>query len=74
LYNTSQRLNQDINYYQKILADNSQNVDALRKLVIAYSVKGDYDNALALLQVDKSTRARIRDITRGYADWHPLAP
>jgi thioredoxin-like negative regulator of GroEL len=74
LYNTSQRLNQDINYYQKILADNSQNADALRRLAIAYSVKGDYDNALALLQVDKSTRARIRDITRGYADWRPLAP
>ncbi len=69
LYNTRQRLNQDINYYQKILAANSQNADALRKLVIAYSVQGDYDNAFALLQVDKSTRARIRAITRGYARW-----
>jgi len=42
--------------------------------VIAYSVKGDYDNAFALLQVDKSARARIRDITRGYSAWRLLAP
>jgi tetratricopeptide (TPR) repeat protein len=72
-YSTRQRLDRDINYYQKILADNSQNMDALRRLVIAYSVKGDYDNAFALLQVDKSAGARLRDIARGYADWRPLA-
>jgi len=74
LYNNYQRLNRDIIHYQKILASNSQNVDALRRLLIAYSIKGNYDNAFALLQVDKSTHARIRDITRGYAAWHPLAP
>ena len=74
LYNTGQILNQDVDYYQKIIADNSQNVDALRRLVIAYSVKGDYDKAFVLLQVDKSARTRIRDISRGYTAWRLLAP
>jgi len=74
MYDTEDKLNQVIDQNQKILSTHSQNLDALRKLVIAYSVKGDYDNAFALLQVDRSTRARIRDITRGYADWHPLVP
>jgi hypothetical protein len=74
LYDTHYKLNQAINQNQKILSTHSQNLGALRKLVIAYSIKGDYDHALALLQVDKSTRARIRDITRGYAAWPRLAP
>jgi tetratricopeptide (TPR) repeat protein len=74
MYDTRARLNQAIDQNQKILSTHSQNLDALRKLVIAYSLKGDDDSAFALLQVNRSTRARIRDITRGYADWRPLAP
>ena len=74
MYDTRYKLNRAIDKNQKILSIRSQNLDALRKLVIAHSVKGDYDQALALLQVDKSTRARRRDVIRGYADWLPLAP
>jgi len=73
MVDTTDRLNQVIDQNQRIVSTHPQNLDALRKLVIAYSVKGDYDNAFALLQVNRSTRARIRDITRGYADWRPLA-
>ena len=73
MVDTDEKLSQVIDQNRKIVSIHSQNLEALRKLVIAYSVKGDYDNAFALLQIDRSTRARIRDITRGYADWCPLA-
>ena len=69
LYNSSQRLNRDINYYQKLIADDSQNFEALRRLAIAYSVKGDYDHALSLFQADKSASQRVKAIVRGYARW-----
>ena len=69
MYDTYYKLNQAIDQNQKIVSAHSQNLDALRNLVIAYSVKGDYDNALALLQIDKSAEGRIRDIVRGYSNW-----
>ena len=70
---TSQRLDREINAYKALLTDKPQNLEALRKLIIAYSVKGDFDSAFAVLQVAKSTRGRIRTLTRGYDSWNPIA-
>ena len=72
VYQSSQKLDREIRHYHELLTDNAQNLAALRKLIIAYSVKGDYDSALALLRVDKSARGRIREITEGYRNWNPI--
>ncbi len=72
VYQSSQKLDREIRHYHELLTDNAQNLAALRKLIIAYSVKGDYDSALALLRVDKSASGRIREITEGYRNWNPI--
>jgi len=61
--------NQEIRRYLEMLAKNPGDFDTLRKLAIAYSVNGDYDQALALLQVDTSTGALIKAIKKGYKKW-----
>ena len=69
MYDTNAKLNLAIDHNRKKLSANSHNLDALRRLAILYSVKGDDDYALAVLQIDKSAKGRVRDIIRGYANW-----
>jgi Tfp pilus assembly protein PilF len=71
-YSTIGALNQAIDQNQNILTRHPENLDALRKLVIAYSVKGKYSPAFARLRVDTSPGSRMRDIVRGYAAWKPV--
>ena len=54
---------------REILIHQPHNLNALRNLVIAYSVKGDHERALALLKIDPSIPGRKKAIVRGYADW-----
>lgn len=65
-------LNQAIDQNQTILRRQPGNLAALRKLIIAYAVKGDYRRAFARLKVDSSPGNRMRDIIRGYAAWKPV--
>jgi tetratricopeptide (TPR) repeat protein len=74
MYDTTAKINRAVNHNQKILTANPHNLDALRKLAILYSVKGDYDHALALLQIDKSAKGRMRDIVSGYSNWSLVKP
>jgi tetratricopeptide (TPR) repeat protein len=74
MYDTNAKLNRVIEHNQKKLSANPHNLDALRILAILYSVKGDYDHALALLQIDKSAKGRVRDIFRGYTNWSLVKP
>jgi tetratricopeptide (TPR) repeat protein len=66
---SSGEIDQEIQRYLKILTKNPGDYDTLRKLAIAYSIKGDFDEALALLQVNKSTDAIIKAIKKGYKKW-----
>ena len=63
---------QSIRQDHKILYDSPRNYDALQRLVIAYSAKGNYDKAFSLLKVDKSADGCITAINRGYQNWKPL--
>jgi hypothetical protein len=56
------------------LKKNPGEYDTLRNLAIAYSIKGDFDEAFALLQVDQSTDAIIKAIKRGYKKWRLIKP
>jgi Tfp pilus assembly protein PilF len=71
-YAVTAKLNQAIDQNQTILTRHPENLDALRKLIIAYSVKGKYSRAFARLRVDTSPGSRMRDIVRGYAVWKPV--
>jgi tetratricopeptide (TPR) repeat protein len=62
-------IDQEIHRYLEILTKNPDDYDNLRKLAIAYSIKGDFDEALALLQVNKSTDAIIKAMKKGYKKW-----
>ena len=54
---------------REILIQQPHNLNALRNLVIAYSVKGDHERALVLLKINPSISDRKRAIIRGYTDW-----
>ena len=71
LYDTNDKISRAIEQIHKIVSTDSQNLAALRKLVVLYAIKGDHERALALLHVELSTRTRKRDIIRGYASWRP---
>jgi cytochrome c-type biogenesis protein CcmH/NrfG len=62
-------IDQEIRLYLEILTKNPNDYDTLRKLAIAYSIKGNFDEALALLKVDKSTDAIIKAMKKGYKKW-----
>jgi cytochrome c-type biogenesis protein CcmH/NrfG len=64
-----EKIDQEIRRYLEMLTKNPGDFDTLRKLAIAYSVNGDYDEALALLQVNKSTGALMKAIKKGYKKW-----
>ena len=57
---------------REILIQQPHNLNALRNLVIAYSVNGDHERALVLLKIDPSIPDRKKAIVRGYADWRPV--
>jgi len=63
------KIDQEIRRYLDVLTKNPGDYDTLRKLAIAYSIKGDFDEALALLQVNKSADAIIKAIKKGYKKW-----
>ena len=63
------KIDPEIRRYLEILTKNPGDYDTLRKLAIAYSINGDFDEALALLQVRKSTDAIIKAIKNGYKKW-----
>jgi len=71
-YRKQDALIQSIRQDHKILYASPRNYDALRRLAIAYSVKGDYDKAFSLLKVEKSPDGCIKAINRGYKKWKPL--
>ena len=66
---TKAKLDRAVAHNRKKLSDNPHNLIAVRNLAILYSVKGDYDQALVLLQIDNSPNGRIRDIIRGFSSW-----
>jgi cytochrome c-type biogenesis protein CcmH/NrfG len=63
------KIDQKIRRCLEILKKNPGDYGTLRKLAIAYSIKGDFDEALALLQVNKSTKAIMKAIKKGYKKW-----
>ncbi len=69
MYDTNVKISQAVDQIRKKLSANPQDLDAVRNLAILYSVQGNYDDALALFQIDKSAEGRVRDIVRGYDKW-----
>ncbi len=71
MYATNEAVDQAIDRFKQQLSVDPGNYDALRKLAITYSNKGDYDRAFKLLRVDKSTHGRIQAVLKGYTLWKP---
>jgi tetratricopeptide (TPR) repeat protein len=71
-YALADRRNRAIDHNQNIREHHPENLEALRRLMIAYSVKGEYQRAFALIEVETAPEKRRRDIVRGYADWKPV--
>jgi Flp pilus assembly protein TadD len=68
-HDTADNINRAVNHYRTLLATNPHDLGALRILAILYAVKGDYDRAFAVLEVDPSPQGQVHNITRGYAGW-----
>jgi Flp pilus assembly protein TadD len=66
---TRAKLDRAVAKNRKKLSANPRNLIAVRNLAILYSVNGNYDQALVLLQIDKSPDGRRRDILRGFSSW-----
>ena len=65
----AEQIDHAIQHFQKLVAEDSHDFCAIRKLAMAYAGKGQYDEALSLLQVDETAEGSTKGLINGFNHW-----
>lgn len=69
IYESRSELSKAIEQYKKVLSIQPEYLPALRKLAKVYSTEGEYDKALSLYKIEKSTDWLKEAVIKGYDGW-----
>jgi len=69
MHETRGELNKAIEQYKKVLSIQPEFLPALRKLAKVYTAEGEYDKALSLYKIEKSTDWLKKAVIKGYDGW-----